>query len=98
MIYKSFILELYVNFSFSYLHCTLIVEIKNKIRTLFKSLLLKRTKTWWLMKTQGNDKLLYIKNCLLVITKNKKQLLKLTAAITYSLEKKFFPVSTFESL
>ena len=50
------------------------------------------------MKTQGNDKLLYIKNCLLVITKNKKQLLKLTAAITYSLEKKFFPVSTFESL
>ena len=29
------------------------------------------------MKTQGNDKILYIKNCLLVITKNKKQLLKL---------------------
>ena len=49
-------------------------------------------------KPQGNDKLLYYKKqCLPVITWNKKQLLKQVIPITFTLGKKFFAAAAFES-
>ena len=65
MIYESFDLELW------YQHCTVILEIKSKIRTSFKSLVSKKARTWRLERI-----IFYKKLYLPVITWNKKHLSK----------------------
>ena len=82
------------NFSSWCYHCNLIVKRKSKIQTSFKSLVSKSARACRLKRPQSKT---FVKKCL-VITWNKKHLLKQLATITYTLEKRFFAVATFEGL
>ena len=83
------------NFSFTYYYCTLIAEIRSKIRALFKLLVSKSTMRWRLKGTSGN---FYKRQFLPVIILNKKYLVKRVVTIRYMLKKTFFAVTTFENL
>ena len=69
------------------------MEIKNKIRTSFKLLISRSTRAWGLKRPHSINKLL-LKQCLPVITWNKKHLSKQIVKITYAL----FAVVNFEGL
>ena len=71
------------------------MKTKNKIRTSFKLLVSRSASTWRLKIPQGINKLLQ-KQCFPVIIWNKNHLSKEVVTITYTLEKKFFAVATFE--
>ena len=73
------------------------MEIKHKIRTSFKSLVSKSGRAWRLKSPQVINKL-YEKQCLPLITWNKKHLSKQIVTIAYTLKKKFSAVATFEGL
>ena len=72
----SFILELWCQ------HCTVMVNIKNKIRTSAKPLVSKKARTWRLKRTSGLTINIYEKQCLSVITQNEKHLSKQIVPIT----------------
>ena len=86
MIYETITLEVW------YQHSTLTVEIKNKIRTSFKSLVSKKARTQRFNRTLGLGETLkkLKKQCIPVVRWNKKHLLKHAALIIYKLENILF--------